>query len=207
MTERTKPMRSNARRNRGFTLLEVVLAMSLVSIIAAVGFAVLRTGIRSWDAGEAHRERLERRVSGMGFFRNILANALPAYDDFTEKKRIFTFVGAPDAVRFVAFPPEHVGQGMRYRFDLSLADGVLGVALEPFGKRLLRVLAEPERIPLLDGVRQARFAYFGRPPDQRTPEWREDWRFDTLPELVRITVETADGAAESIVALRQGGRR
>ncbi|HLF97803.1 MAG TPA: prepilin-type N-terminal cleavage/methylation domain-containing protein [Methylococcaceae bacterium] len=195
------------RPSRGFTLLEVVLAMTLVSVIAAVGFAVLRTGIRSWDAGETRMQRLENRMAVMGFLRNYLANALPAQDDFSGQTPVFSFIGAPQAVRFVAFPPEYVGQGMRYGFDLGQVRDVLGVVLEPFGKRLLGGLTEPERIPLLDGVKQVRFTYFGRPPEGKLPEWREEWRFNALPQLVRVMVEAQDGTFESVVALRNGGKR
>lgn len=200
-------MRNRTRRSGGFTLLEVVLAMTLVSVIAAVGFAVLRTGIRSWDAGEVRMQRLESRMAVMRFLHNYLVNALPAKDDFTGTRPVFSFVGAPDAVSFVAFPPEYVGQGMRYRFNLGQVRDVLGVVLEPFGKRLLSGMTEPERIALLDRVRQVRFAYFGLPPEGRAPEWRQEWRFDVLPLLVRVTVEAQDGTIESIVALRNRGKR
>lgn len=206
MPVQTAPM-STRTRSGGFTLLEVVLAMTLVSVIAAVGFAVLRTGIRGWDAGETRMQRLEGRMAFTGFLRNYLANALPAQDDFSGQKPVFSFVGTPDAVRFVAFPPEYVGQGMRYRFEAGTIRDVLGVVLEPFGRRLLSGLKEPERIALLEGVRQVRFAYFGLPPEGRQPEWRQEWRFDVLPLLVRVTVEAQDGSFESVVALRNGGKR
>lgn len=207
IAEWMKPMRNRTRPSRGFTLLEVVLAMTLLSVIAAVGFAVLRTGIRSWDAGEARMQRLESRMAVMRFLRNYLANALPAQDDFSGLTPVFTFVGAPDAVRFVAFPPEYVGRGMRYGFSLGQTGDALGVMLEPFGKRLLSGATQPERIALLDRVRQVRFAYFGPPAEGRAPEWMEEWRFDALPLLVRVTVDARDGAFESIVALRNRGRR
>lgn len=200
-------MRNRTRSSRGFTLLEVVLAMTLVSVIAAVGFAVLRTGIRSWDAGEERMQRLESRMAVTRFLRNYLANALPAQEDFVGEKSVFGFVGAPDAVRFVAFPPEYVGQGMRYRFDLGQVRDVLGVMLEPFGRRLLSGVTEPERIPLLDGVRQVRFAYYGLSSEGRVPAWREQWQFNVLPQLVRVTVDARDGTFESVVALRNGGKR
>lgn len=200
-------MRNRTRHSAGFTLFEVVLAMTLVSVIAAVGFAVLRTGIRSWDAGESRMQRLDSRMAVTGFLRNYLASALPAQDDFSGQEPAFSFVGAPGAIRFVAFPPEYVGQGMRYRFELGRVKDVLGVMLEPFGKRLLSGATEPERIALLDGVRQVRFAYFGLPPEGRAPEWREQWQFNALPQLVRVTVEAQDGTFESVVALRNVGKR
>ena len=203
----TVPMSNSTRGNGGFTLLEVVLAMTLVSVMAAVGFAVLRTGIRSWEAGEDRMLRLESRMTVLDFLRNYVGNALPARDDFSGQKPVFVFVGTPDAMRFVAFPPEYVGQGMRYRFDLGVARGVLGVVWEPFGRRLLGGGAEPQSIALLDGVRRVRFAYFGRPPEKMAAEWREEWRFEALPQLVRVTVEAQDGTFESFVAMRNWGRR
>lgn len=197
---------SKLRPHRGFTLLEVVVAMMLVSVMAAVGFAVLRTGLRSWEAGESRMERLEGRLVLAGFLRGYLANALPAMDDFSGDKPEFAFVGAPDVVRFVAFPPDYVGQGIRYRFALGADRNVLGVIGEPFGRRLLSGTTQAERIPLLDRVFRVRFAYFGRTPDSRGPEWQPEWRFSMLPELVRVTVQAADGTFESVVSLRNRGK-
>ena len=49
----------NTRKGRvaGFTLLELLIAMSLLGFILALLFAGMRLGARSWDAGEARVEK------------------------------------------------------------------------------------------------------------------------------------------------------
>lgn len=188
----------------GFTLLEVLIAMALLSVIVTVGFSVMRVGFNSWEAGEVRFEQAERQAIGIGFLRNYLANALPVMDELSGREPVFSFSGTAEVLRFIAYPPKQVGRGMRYRFQVGAGDGALMLAFEPFGRHLLTVLSEPERMVLQKGVRGLRFAYFGRRPDQALPEWLDTWTYPYLPTLIRVNVLTDAGPWELVVAPRLG---
>lgn len=193
-------------RSRGFTLIEVLIAITLMAVIVTVGFAVVRTGQRSWDAGEAHLQAAEQRATGIGFLRNYLANALPLHDDLAGAPPVFLFVGAPQSVQFVAFPPDHVAHGMMYDFLLYAEGGAMRVSMQPHGKPLLTPLPEPEKAVLLDRVRVVRFAYFGSDQDKPgKPYWHSSWQLPYFPDLIGIHIEDAVGVMELEVALRHGG--
>jgi prepilin-type N-terminal cleavage/methylation domain-containing protein len=41
------------RQNAGFTLIEILLVMSLMAAMMSMIYASLNVGVRAWDAGEA----------------------------------------------------------------------------------------------------------------------------------------------------------
>jgi general secretion pathway protein J len=47
-------------RERGFTLIEIVIALSLVAALLAITFGGLRVGMAAWRRGDARAEQLQR---------------------------------------------------------------------------------------------------------------------------------------------------
>lgn len=197
---------SPAHTFRGFTLLEVLLAMTLLSVIVTIGFAVMRVSFNSWEAGETRFQYSERQAMTIGFLRNVLGNALPLTDELTGKQPVFSFIGTAGGIRFIADPPQPVSQGLRYRFLLAgdAQQGRLQLTYEPYARRLLSVVPQPDRITVMRGVKGVSFAYYGRRPEKRQPEWLPAWSFPYLPLLVRVAVRSEGGAWEFTVPLRLG---
>ncbi len=57
-----KPPKNTACRQHGFTLLELLLALTLVSLIVVLAYGSLRIGIRAWEKGEQGTGQKERVV-------------------------------------------------------------------------------------------------------------------------------------------------
>lgn len=53
------------RREAGFTLLEVVVATTLMAAVMVILFSGLRLGMNAWDRGEKHLEKLAREQGGV----------------------------------------------------------------------------------------------------------------------------------------------
>ena len=56
--------RAHPARTAGFTLLELLLALSIVGVLLAIAFGGLRTGIMAWTRGE-DRADVQQRARGL----------------------------------------------------------------------------------------------------------------------------------------------
>ncbi len=196
---------ANARQ-RGFTLLEILIAMTLLGLLMAMLFGGLRLGTRAWEASDARSAELARLEAVQGFIRRALTGAYPLLATSTDDaKRRIAFTGGAQAVAFTALMPAHFGVGGFYTITLTVEDGVDGARLV-FRRRLYRSGDEEAPPPppaaaddeekekiLLDGFSKAEFSYFGAADKDETPSWRDEWQEQkSLPDLVRLRVTFAD---------------
>ena len=65
------------RRVRGFTLLEIMVAMVVLSLIVTTAFGALRLGERSWEAGLARSGETETLRSVAGVLQRQFNQTLP----------------------------------------------------------------------------------------------------------------------------------
>lgn len=203
------------RGPRGFTLIEVLLAMALLAIGLALGFATLRAATATVERGEAIAARTDRMRAVEGFLRRRLAAARPivfARDD--EAGTALRFVGEADRIRFVADLPDYLGRGGPHLHDIAVAgegaDAALAVsfAMVLAGETIEEEAARPPEV-LVEGLSGLRIRYRGTEEDGSIA-WFDTWdAHDRLPLQVSITIESADGGAwpPMVVALPQGGPR
>ncbi|MGE0357072.1 MAG: prepilin-type N-terminal cleavage/methylation domain-containing protein [Burkholderiales bacterium] len=201
------------RTGSGFTLLETVIAMTLLAVMLGMLFGGLRAGVRAWDAGSGRGDRADQVLLASSFLRKELSAAFPwRFKDPLAVK--LAFRGEPGAVRFVSMRPAEIGGGglafvsfafepgrgatpgrlvMRREFAASEATDFAAVdAAEPFA--------------LLEGVSAARFSYYGAENDVTQPAWTERWEFaQRTPSHVRLELSLGDTRLpDTVVALRLG---
>jgi general secretion pathway protein J len=194
----------NARRQSGFTLIELVVAMVLLGIMMLLLYSGLTFALRSWDAGEANgRNTVDRRI-GENFLRRELTELFPMRwkDPMTLK---FAFEGEKQRLRFVSS-----------RAAGATVGGISLVGLEvepdagnPKARHLTMRRAMPddeakdfapldraERTVLIADVETATFEYFGSENDFTESKWSDSWTYPgRMPQMVRLRVKTADGTA------------
>jgi len=94
-------------RQRGFTLVELVIALTIVATMLVVTFGSLRVGMAAWQRGDERAAVLERARSLALIITRSLGAAYPytTSREGGEAPRLL-FEGAPDRVAFVtAVPP------------------------------------------------------------------------------------------------------
>lgn len=203
------------RRSRGFTLIEVLLAMALLATGLALGFATLRAATATVERGEAMAARTERMRAVEGFLRRRLAAARPiVFDRDADAGTVLRFIGEPDRIRFVADLPDYLGRGGPHLHDIAVVgegdDASLAVsfAMVLAGETIAEDAPRPPE-PLVEGLTGLRIRYRGAEADG-LGEWSGTWdAHDRLPRQVSIEIESADGGAwpPLVVALPQGGWR
>jgi general secretion pathway protein J len=87
---------------RGFTLIEVVIALTIVATLLVVMFAGLRVGLAAWQRGEDRAEVLDRTRSLAQILTPTLNAAYPYQRPPTAKEPArLLFEGEPERVAFV----------------------------------------------------------------------------------------------------------
>lgn len=192
----------HAGAQRGFTLIEVLLATALLAGGLALAFATIAAATRTSARGEAIAADSERMRAVAGFLRARIgaARAVPfALDESSALPQ--RFIGEPDRLRFVADLPDYLGQGGPYLHDFAVEDADDGVRVT---LALSLVLAgetfddDPPRAPepLVEGLSEAGFRYRALDESGELGEWQERWTTtDQLPLLVEVTLVDGTGRA------------
>lgn len=183
-------------RVAGFTLLEVLIATSILGIMMVLLFGSMRICIRSWEAGEAHMQKVSRMTVIQNFFRSHLRSALTFPDsknpgDFEEQEPFFQ--GEEHKLQFVSLLPASAGRSGPHLFQVQWdadSEASLRVALQPFPPSQDDGDAEIEDVTILENISNFQVAYWGAKEEGDQPEWHNEWLdVQVLPEMVRVDIE------------------
>jgi general secretion pathway protein J len=182
-------------RTRGFTLVELLLAILLLGLLMAGAWAGINTAVKASRSGEALIDRTNRVRVAQEFIRRQIRNALALpyiVDKSTGETR--TFEGDADVMRFVAPMPGYLSRGGAYLQTLELRPGRGGGRELVFAHELLNGYdpdkpreAEREPVILIEGIRRATFEYRGLDETGKLGDWDEEWdEPGSQPVLVRM---------------------
>jgi general secretion pathway protein J len=214
--------RTPQSRERGFTLLEVLVAMVLLGLMMAVMTGSIRFAGQSRDVATTRIDNLDNMRVAQDFLRQTLAQAHP--------KRWAKVVGRPYVFRgdrqelFMAAPlTARVGVGGLFLLKFSLVEegrdkGKKLVMARMFPTPDMQEMpdfADADTTVLAEDLSEVEFGYLDRDDENTDPTWVEDWREPArMPEAVRVRVKPRVGNAwpELVVPLRvvprsRGGRR
>lgn len=178
-------------REAGFTLLELLIAVSLMVALFAMMAGTLGFGVTVWDRGESFANRSTELMIAQRFVRRRLSEALPLTHPGDERRRALAFQGKADVVRFVAGTLAHVGDEGPFLVELRSSRG--GNGLEFWWRRIQPDLSDfddntegESRVLMADAI-EAEFSYFGANDRGNEVEWQSTWEERVeLPRLVRV---------------------
>ncbi len=186
------------RHGGGFTLLEMLIAMSLLAILIVVLYSGLHIGIRSWQTGLAHAGRVGDMRLVESFLRDHLRQSVSVFRSDPDKGRVIDFEGEPRQVAWVAPLMTYLGRGGLYFIQLRQVDQAGGAALQ-LRWRMYRpdnqggdafASDDPNaQTTLIGDVTDFAVSYFGSEQRGQPPVWTDSWHnTQQRPELVRITL-------------------
>ncbi len=188
----------------GFTLLELLISITLLGLILVLLFGGLRLGVRSWDAAQQQVDSLNAVRSVEGFLRREMALANPHHFNGPNGQRL-AFLGSRKKISFVAQLPSRIGVGGLYAVSLEFDQVSNGqrivwkqLPLSPQIQDFLPLQNAPEMLLAgseLSGVDDIWLTYFGQASDGAAPHWTDHWENEAqLPLLIRIQVALANGS-------------
>ncbi|MBD8897774.1 prepilin-type N-terminal cleavage/methylation domain-containing protein [Rhodanobacter sp. DHG33] len=187
------------RRQRGFTLLEVLGALALLALLLVAVYGGVRSAIHGVRSGSAAINRIEEIGSAQRFLRSELSQAVTQPIARTDNGQPIYFSGSEHEMRYVAPLPGYLGKLGSQLQVLRLVDGDKGeqrlelqLSLLPPDGQPPKPLGDPQ--VLLDHIEKGSFDYRGRDALNHEQPWSSDWTDGRrLPQLVRIRLQAQGG--------------
>lgn len=201
------------RISHGFTLIEVLIAMSLLSMMVVLLFGSLKICADSWYKGENKIAAVNEVEVVSRFFQQYLAVAKPLTNDFSKKTgdlpAPLAFQGKQQSLQFVSALPASAGRLGLQLFAINKQEDRINVTLTPFFSVTKGRQEDKETVVLLTGVSDFSIAYFGTDEvtdNKMSPAtWHDQWlEKSTQPRLVKISIQRANGAffPDLLIALK-----
>jgi len=195
------------RRQKGFTLIEIVIAMALLAAMLGMAWSGVSFALRSWDAGANTGHRTADMRLSQNFLRRELSEMFPMRFKDPMNLRL-ALEGTGSRLRFVSTRPAGLSTA-----GLSLVS--LEVESEGRKRNLVMRRAAPddeakdfapldraEATVLYPDVDAVVFNYFGTESDIEQPKWYDEWKFAKLPSMIRMRVVAADGTPQPETLVR-----
>ena len=194
-------------RQKGFTLVELLLAVTLLGLLLAMAYGGLRAASRASTSGqEVLAESSRLRVTHQ-FLRKQLNLMLPLTFVGVESggREPVRFEGNADYVMFVGPMPGYLARGGPQVQQLALVEGDGGLELHfahaPFDGFEPEFLYDREPVVLLTGLQGGEFSFLQADPEADPEEgalsasWVGTWEEPAvMPEAVRIDLVFEDDA-------------
>ena len=182
-------------RARGFTLVELLLALTLMSMLLALAYGGLRAATRAADKGQAILADSGRIRMAHQFVRKQLNQMAPlVFAESEDQQERSVFTGDARKIRYVAPMPGYLGFGGPQVQELAIVSGADGdelvlshALLQGFEEQNLN-LRDP--IVLLKKIEFAEFSFLGRDETGDLSGWASQWEQPgLLPDAVSLHIE------------------
>lgn len=188
---------ARSRHQYGFTLVELLIAMTLVGILSLALFGGLRFGAQSWETVRITSGQRDRVILAQNFLRGTLGEvSTPGSHTQSLLADARRIEGGTDRLTFIAPWLARLSKGSLFEFTLwhdPEGDGALRIRWHPVGPTVVGAPELRGERTLLTGVDTLRLGYLSDTPEGEEASWSDAWPSDApAPRLVRIAVLTND---------------
>ncbi len=183
----------------GFTLLEVLIAITLLALLMAMAFGSLRTAIGITRSGERTVSTTNQTRTVQEFLRRQLAQAMPtAFEVMEDTGENRVFEASRNELRYVGPMPGHLANGGPHVQWISIAGDQLlfdHSQLNGYDPDDPKANNPRDPVVLMRGFSDAWFEYRGLDENGEMGEWSRTWdNTQQLPMMVRLVVTFDESA-------------
>jgi len=198
-----RPVIARSCGEAGFTLLELLVSMTVLAFLSVMMVGGLHFGARVWERTESAAQDQGRVASVQALLRRQVAEMAAQQVRGLDRRPRIAFEGSGDQVVFVAPMPQYLGQGGYYVIALETEAAVPARSLvmrwEPFDRERpgLTLSEQARKEILVTNVERVVFRYFGHDRRGTPTGWLSAWNdADQLPELIDVTVTFSESSEE-----------
>jgi len=171
------------RKEQGFTLLELLISLTILTMVTVIIGAGLRLAMNAWEKGDIETDETQRLRILSSMFSQQLKSVFP-YTIEIDSEQVIVFEGDKNSILFVTTTDDILYGGLKWiRYDYKDRTLYYKEGLLP-DKELIDNIEGDEEI-LDSEIGEVTFEYFVAHAD----EWRESWDFnDSLPDAVKIKI-------------------
>jgi general secretion pathway protein J len=189
--------------SKGFTLLELLIALTIVAVIVVITFGALRIGIRAWEKGEKDVDIRQRQRIVLDLIKRQLASTCVS-DVWGRDQQRVSLKGDNKSIAFVSHIPMAPGN----RFGLVYVQYAVKQEKQGDKEHLTfyeKNIALPDKgagnpdegdfSELLPGMKSIVFEYLKNRPGEEVSLWQKSWdpAVDKgVPRAVRVKFDEND---------------
>ncbi len=191
---------------KGFTLLELLISMTLLALVVLIAGGAMRLGFSSTAKAQGKIESLERFRTSLNLIESQIQSAMMIKQsgttldtDFSQFsgsrnsmqfRSVYSLLGASRGPVFVTYAIREEGAGKKALFASESSVAATGAAKE---------------IRLLDNATELFFEYYYRGPTDEKGQWIAEWTIkDSLPNKIRLIIEMDRKELSMVIPVRTG---
>lgn len=191
----------NRRPDRGSTLVELLISITIVGVVLVIIMGAFRIGIRAWETGERDVESSQRLQIVLSMMKRQLASACNRPVPI-EGEKPFVFSGESDLLDFVSSvsltPGNDFGKvrvtyrvrenkGNHFLLEIAERNFLSGVMDQP-----IDALDDEKIYELIGDAHKLRFEYLRQIVPGEAPDWQPEWDGESaagLPAAVKCVLQ------------------
>jgi len=202
----------------GFTLVELIIALTLLSLVMVLSASGFKFGSRVWERVESQSVHIDTLQAVQGFLRSSLSHSLVRdrlqednVNDASESASLLEnlFAGGRQHLSYVSYSPQYGVDDYLYQYQLYLDEQTnsLAITYSPYNIKLSNRDEKP--LSIIEGVANIDIKYFSGFYNQGdNTSWSDRWDdVYSLPLLVKINVTFIDETKqwpELVIPMRHG---
>ncbi len=186
----------------GFTLIEVVITLTILGFICLIIFGAFRLGLSAWERGASVKEEYQKvRIVSQLISQQVKSTVPYKIKSQKTEGDYLAFEGNAHSMKFVSALPIRGKQPggfvyAKYEFKEEGSEGGRLVLYEQKALTKDFFAEEPKEelaVSLLEGISSARFEYYREedPSNNQKEEWVEEWNAKDekrLPKALKMTI-------------------